>query len=117
MTDVSVLPNGFCAFSSCNVPGGYTHTTILCQNIEWHESALKKIPVEVIVKNVGEISSVFPKQWAVPIDKGYRGSAQSMPAVVPTKRINEMLTGSQKRRNEQMQATASLSKTFVVEKP
>lgn len=101
-TEAFVLTKGFSVFSSTHVPGGCAEIILFRKHIELCQAALEKLRNEISIEDHSERFQIFPKQRAILTGKLYWGLAQSMRAVVSTKVVGELLSGSQKRRNEKI---------------
>ena len=84
-TEVSVLANGLAVGCSRHYTGSTADIDIFYQNLAWHKTQLRKSVDERIIPDVGPAADKYPRYWAVLMDKGYQGAAESIRAITPVK--------------------------------
>ena len=85
-TEVRVLPNGLALGASRHDMGSISDVDIFYENMGWHKAELRKSPEERNVTDVSPLIEHFPRYWAVLMDKGYKGAAREVRALVAVKR-------------------------------
>ncbi|ETL37701.1 hypothetical protein L916_10654, partial [Phytophthora nicotianae] len=83
--EVSVLRNGF-DVNCTDHTGGSTHdAAIFKDNVAFHARAMRKQEDNRGLRDEGRFYEVYPKDWAVFVDKGYQGMTRECRAIHPVK--------------------------------
>lgn len=112
-TEVSVLPNGLSIGSTKAFPGSVADIEIFRANKNWHERGLEKRVDETAINDDGELSNSYPDTWAILVDKGYTGLANTVRAIIPDKKpANGYLTTAQRTRNHNISSDRVIVENF-----
>lgn len=81
------MTNGICIHSSVHTPGNVSDIPPFRRNISWHQIVTENSIDGSYEMDMGELETEYPHHWAVLMDKGYQGTAQSVWAVMTKKKI------------------------------
>ena len=85
-TEVSVAPTGYAVDLSEHSKGSISDLTIFRENLEYHRAMLAKHPDEGEIQDHGVLSTKYPANWGVLMDKGYQGASEYVRAIIPKKK-------------------------------
>ena len=111
--EVAVRPNGMASAFSRHYPGSVSDLSILLDGIDGHLKRTEKQEDDDLFHDSYHLHEQYPNQWAVLLDKGYQGAADTLRAITPRKKpVRGMLSREDEVFNKKLSSDRILVENY-----